>query len=187
MKAILTQNFSQRLVSTLLLLTLHAAVVTGLDSPVARSLILAHLGLFLIWQPIWRGDQRLNWQNSLVFVVLMGAFLVWLDWWLLSGWLILLIGLTGGRQPQTNQERNINLVILFFLFIELLISCASHLFTIRLDTLVISLINSGLFFLPLLILFIPGDSRPVKKAGLQVDLFGAITTALLASLLRQHH
>lgn len=183
MKTILTQNFSQRLVSTLLLLTLHAAVVTELDSPVARSLILAHIGLFLIWQPIWRGDQRLNWQNILVFVVLMGGFLIWLDWWLLSGWLILLIGLTGGRLPQTNQERNINLVILFFLFIELLISCASHLFTIRLDTLVVSLINSGLFFLPLLILFIPGDTRPGRKVGLQVDLFGAITTALLASLL----
>ncbi|MCS3904425.1 signal transduction histidine kinase [Methylohalomonas lacus] len=183
MKTILTQNFSQRLVSTLLLLTLHAAIATGLDSPIARSLILAHVGLFLIWQPIWRGSQRLNWQNILLFIVLMGGFLVWLDWWLLSGWLILLIGLTGGRLPQTNQERNINLVILFFLFIELLISGASQLFPIRLDPLFISLINSGLFFLPLLILLMPGDARPDKKTGLQVDLFGAITTALLASLL----
>ncbi len=183
MKPILTQNFRNRLVSTLLLLTLHAAIVTGLDSPIARSLILAHMGLFLIWQPIWRGDQRLNWQNTLVFVALMGAFIIWLDWWLLTGWLILLIGLTGGRLPQTTQERYTNLVILFFLFMELLIGCASHLFTISLDPLFLSLFNSGLFFLPLLIILLPPGRQSSKKMDLQVDLFGAITTALLASLL----
>ncbi len=183
LKAILSQNFSQRLVSTLLLLTLHAAIVTKLESPIAHSLILAHIGLFLIWQPIWRGDQRLNWQNTLVFVILMGGFIIWLDWWLLTGWLILLIGLTGGRLPQSSQERNINLIILFFLFIELLIGCASHLFTIRLDPLLISLFNSGLFLLPFLILVLPVGNQPVKATELQVDLFGAITTALLASLL----
>ena len=183
MRQLLFRSFSQSLVSALLLLTLHAAIVSVPYSPVGRALIVAHIGLFLIWQPIWRGDQRLNWQNLLSFLVLMGAFVIWLDWWLLTGWLILLIGLTGGRLPQTTQERNTNLVILFFLFIELLISCASHLFAIRLDDLLVSFFNTLLLFLPLLILVLPGSTTQDRKLQLQVDLFGAITTALLASLL----
>lgn len=183
MNSLLSQNFQLRLGSTLLLLTLHAAIVSEIHSPVARSLILAHMGLFLIWQPIWRGDQKLNWQNTIVFLLLVSAFTIWLDWWLLTGWLILLIGLTGGRLPQTTQERNINLVILFFLFIELLISCASHLFPIKLDTLFITIFNTGLFFLPLVILVMPEGQQANKKLAMQVDLFGALTTALLASLL----
>jgi len=183
LRQLLFRGFGQRLVSALLLLTLHAAIVSVPYSPVGRALIVAHIGLFLIWQPIWRGDKHLNWQNLLSFLVLMGAFVIWLDWWLLTGWLILLIGLTGGRLPQTTQERYTNLVILFFLFIELLISCASHLFTIQLDDLFVSVFNTLLFFLPILILVLPGSTMQDKKLQLQVDLFGAITTALLASLL----
>lgn len=180
---ILSQNINQRIISALLLITLHLVIISDIDAAIARSLIVAHIGLFLIWQPIWRGNQRLNWQNMLVFVSLMGCFIVWLDWWLLTGWVLLLTGLTGGRLPNTNQERNINLLILFFLFIELLINCAINLFSVTLDDLLLSITNYGLFILPLLILFVPQDRQYNKQAELQVDLFGAISTALLASLL----
>lgn len=172
-----------RVSTVLMLLTLHAAITIDINTPLARSLVLVHLGLFLIWQPVWRSDQRLNWQNSIIFVALTIAFVFWLDWWLITGWLILLIGITGGRLPKTSRERNSNVIILFFLFIELLIGCASNLFDIRLDRIFIRLFDIGLFLLPLSILVLPGGKHPTEKLQQQVDLFSAITTALLASLL----
>ena len=167
----------------LMLATLHAAILADVSTPLGRSLVLAHLGLFLIWQPVWRGDQRLSWINSSIFIALTIGFVLWLDWWLVTGWLILLIGITGGRLPQTVRERNTNVTILFFLFIELLISCAAHLFDIHLDSAITNFFNAGLFMLPAAILVMPGKRQPVDKFQQQVDLFSAITTALLASLL----
>lgn len=177
------EDLSGQITSALMLATLHAAILADVSSPLGRSLVLAHLGLFLIWQPVWRGDQRLSWINSSIFIALTIVFVLWLDWWLITGWLILLIGITGGRLPQTVRERNTNITILFFLFIELLIGCAAHLFDIRLDTAIINFFNVGLFILPVAILIMPGKRQAVEKFQQQVDLFSAITTALLASLL----
>ncbi|MDZ7734833.1 MAG: hypothetical protein U5P41_00750 [Gammaproteobacteria bacterium] len=177
------KDLSGQITSALMLMTLHAAILADVSTPLGRSLVLAHLGLFLIWQPVWRGDQRLSWINSSIFIALTIVFVLWLDWWLITGWLILLIGITGGRLPQTVRERNTNITILFFLFIELLISCAAHLFDIRLDVQIINFFNVGLFILPAAILVMPGKRRTEEKLQQQVDLFSAITTALLASLL----
>ena len=38
-----------------MLALLHGVMLLGVDSPWSRPLLLAHLGLFLLWQPLWRG------------------------------------------------------------------------------------------------------------------------------------
>ena len=58
-----TWSFSQRywrLVVVAMLLLLHIAVFRGVADPWARALLLAHLGLLLLWQPFLRAEQRLH-------------------------------------------------------------------------------------------------------------------------------
>ena len=44
---------------SLMLLALHGGLVLELTDPLARALLTSHFGLFLLWQPLWRGEQRL--------------------------------------------------------------------------------------------------------------------------------
>ena len=47
-----------RFVVVAMLALLHVAVLRGIADPWARALLLAHLGLLLLWQPFLRGEQR---------------------------------------------------------------------------------------------------------------------------------
>ena len=81
----------------LLLLLLHVVIWWDFGGGVSRSLMLAHLGLFLLWQPLLRPERRLDWRSMIGFAVVPLAFVSALSWLLLGLWLLLLIGLVGGR------------------------------------------------------------------------------------------
>ncbi len=63
---LLNKRFEHQILA-LMLAGLHLALWWDFGSALSRSLILAHLGLFLMWQPLWRREQRLNWKGSIVF------------------------------------------------------------------------------------------------------------------------
>src|SRR5437879_5763552 len=65
-----------RLVVVAMLALLHVAVVRGVADPWARALLLAHLGLLLLWQPFVRAEQRISPAQGLL--LLLGAFLLML-------------------------------------------------------------------------------------------------------------
>ncbi len=44
---------------SLTLLTLHSALQLELTDPLARALLLARFGFFLLWRPLWRGGEKL--------------------------------------------------------------------------------------------------------------------------------
>jgi hypothetical protein len=181
---IIKNFFSARrgqLIPVLMLLLLHISLSFDLDSPLARSLMLAHLGLFLIWQPVWRSDQHLNWLGTVLFFALTITFIVWLNWWLIAGWLVLLIGFTGGRVTANNYERYSNILVLTFLVIALLITCATNLFTLKIDPDTIAFFDKLSYLILLSMLLIPTGSRMITVTE-QADLFGALTTSLIASL-----
>jgi signal transduction histidine kinase len=89
-----------RLVVVAMLALLHIAVVRGVADPWARALLLAHLGLLLLWQPFVRAEQRISPAQGLVLI--LGVFIVMarLDWWLLAFWVVVLAGLVGGKVYQ---------------------------------------------------------------------------------------
>src|SRR5882672_11522667 len=92
--------FSQRywrLVVVAMLALLHVAVFRGVYDPWARALLLAHLGLLLLWQPFVRAEQPVSPVQGLI--LMLGVFLVMLrlDWWLLALWVVVLAGLVGGK------------------------------------------------------------------------------------------
>ena len=76
---------------------LHLALGVGLEDPWARGLIIAHMGLFLLWQPLWRAELRLT-PGAIAFIALVGTVvMLGLTWWLVALWLALLFGVVGGR------------------------------------------------------------------------------------------
>jgi len=76
---------------------LHGALLLGVDSPWVHPLLITHFGLFLLWQPLWRGEHRVG-RSAVVFIGLAAvAELFFLNWWTVAFWLTGLFGLVGAR------------------------------------------------------------------------------------------
>jgi signal transduction histidine kinase len=115
-----TWGFSQRywrLVVVAMLALLHVAVFRGVADPWARALLLAHLGLLLLWQPFLRAEQRVSAVQGLILALVAVVVMAHLDWWLLAFWVIVIAGLVGGKVYQQNArwQRRAYLVVLAYL------------------------------------------------------------------------
>lgn len=169
----------------LLLLSLHGVMIWGFDSFLAKALLLSHYGLFLLWQPIWRGEQRLSPTTALLFVG-GGALLVFtVNWWVLAFWLSMLFGLLGGRIFSTRAK----LLRLGYLI------AAGYLLTALMLWVVPKLLNAPgniarieeflIFTLPLLpaSLFFLKTERRESQQTLVFDFFYSLLLLLLAVIL----
>ena len=125
--AIATWNYSQRrwqLVLVAMLLLLHVAVFRGIADPWARALLLAHLGLLLLWQPLKRAEERISAVQGTVILLVAVVVVLRLDWWLLAFWVVVLAGLVGGKvfQQHAKWQRRCYLVVLAYLLALLAIA-----------------------------------------------------------------
>ena len=166
------------LILVMMLELLHLSIWIDFGSIISRSLMLSHLGLFLIWQPVWRGDKKLGIGNLLLFIAFTFSLIFWLNLWLLFAWLVLLIGFISGRVTIDRSERAIYSIALAFLVLELLFACVPMLVSINIEY--NYLLESTLPFIPILLLAFPGfkSSRSIHV----VDFIHAITTSMLTSL-----
>lgn len=94
-KAPLT-SLPRHAVLLLSLLFLHAVLALGPGSGLGRSLLVAHFGLFLLWQPFLGTRFALPWHYVLLGAILLTALLT-LGWWALILWMMLLGAVVGGR------------------------------------------------------------------------------------------
>lgn len=166
------------IILVMMLELLHLSIWFDFGSLMSRSLMLSHLGLFLLWQPVWRGDEKLSIKNTILFIVFTLTITFWLNLWLLFAWLILLIGFISGRVTLNRSESTIYIIAVGFLVLELLFACVPELadIVIKQDY----LFELTLPVLPLLILFFPADKS--EHAIQIVDFIHAITASMLTSL-----
>ncbi len=114
------QGFSQRygrFVVIAMLLLLHVAALRGVADNWARALLLAHLGLILLWQPFLRGQYQVS-ATQLAFIAFGAtAVMLWLNAWLLVFWVCVLAGLIGGKVflHQARWQRRFYLLVLVYL------------------------------------------------------------------------
>jgi len=113
-------SFSQRywrVIVVAMLALLHIAVFRGVADPWARALLLAHLGLLLLWQPFLRGEQRISLTQGVILALVASAVMLNLDWWFLAFWVVVLAGLVGGKvyQQHARWQRRAYLVVLAYL------------------------------------------------------------------------
>jgi signal transduction histidine kinase len=106
-----------RLVVVAMLLLLHIAAFRGVADPWARALLLAHLGLLLLWQPFLRAEQRVSATQGAILAVVAAVVMLRLDWWLLAFWVVVIAGLVGGKvyQHDAKWQRRCYLVMLAYL------------------------------------------------------------------------
>ena len=122
--------FTGRWLLLAMLLTLHGTLLFGVDSPWAHPLLFAHLGLFLLWQPLWRGESEVG-RGALAFIVLAaGAAMFWLSWWVMAFWLTGLFGLVGARvfAFRDRWARLLYLAVMVYLLAVLLLWVVPNLF-----------------------------------------------------------
>ncbi|MBI1943643.1 MAG: sensor histidine kinase [Betaproteobacteria bacterium] len=106
-----------RFVVIAMLALLHVAVLRGTADNWARALLLAHLGLLLLWQPFLRGEQRISLTQGAFIALGAVAVMLWLSWWLLAFWVVVLAGLVGGKVflHQARWQRRSYLLVLIYL------------------------------------------------------------------------
>lgn len=86
-----------RWVLALMLMALHVAVAWGIDQGFSRSLMLAHFGLFLLWQPLWAGQRELGRIQVVLLIIAATGFAIAFEWWLLTLWIAILVAMLGGN------------------------------------------------------------------------------------------
>jgi signal transduction histidine kinase len=169
----------------LMLLTLHGALAWGVEAWWARALLLAHLGFFLFWQPLWRPDEAVSPASALV-LVLLAAGLVWgAGWWTAALWIGVLVGLIGGRAlgQEARRQRFSALLAVTYLLGMLLGWVVPHLFAT--ETMlgpVTFLMRFGLPVFPLLLLFLGREEMPADRAHV-VDFIYSLMLFLLVMVL----
>lgn len=166
-----------------MLIVFNLALRADFGSALSASLMTAHLGLFFLWQPIWQRDQRLDRWSTALIIVSTGAFIAALNWWLLFGWMILLIGIVAGRSFSTRQERLAYMITLIFLISVLLIECVPMIFDVgEVNNAVLVSFRLAWIALPLLVLLFPTYNL-AQRETFPIDFFRGITIALMTALL----
>ncbi len=169
----------------LMLLGLQATLAFGIESPISKAFLLSHFGCFLLWQPVWRGGQKL-YPGQLFFILAAAAVLVTSEsWWLIALWTCVLFALIGGEVPgiKNVRQRAVALIAATYLLSILLIWVVPHLFPDgEYSPLVATAIRYGP--LPLLALvFLIKTERPAKGAAYSVDLVYSMLLFLLVVVL----
>jgi hypothetical protein len=119
-------SFSQRhwrFVVVAMLALLHVAAARGTADDGARVLMIAHVGLLLLWQPLLRGERHVSLGQAAVIGGIAASLALWLNGWVLTVWTVILAGLVGGKvfQHQARWQRRFSLLMFIYLLALLLV------------------------------------------------------------------
>ena len=146
-------------VLALMLLVLHVTIWWAANTPMARPLMLVHLGMFLLWQPLWNRNQRIDRRGGVAFTIIVIAFLAGMSWGLITFWQLLLIALLSGRVNVAPRQRYLYLATVVFLVMEFLIGSVPQMFA--LDTperTFMQITGVAMFVIPGVMLLLPGTA-----------------------------
>src|SRR5258706_8743282 len=117
---------SRRWVVPAMLLALHGALISEPGGAFSRTWLLVHFGLFLLWQPFISTRRAIEPFAALLLVVIVAVTLYFLAGWMIVTWLLLLIGILGGRGFMTRAAlRNPFYLLRFCCLPAVLLPCAA--------------------------------------------------------------
>ena len=173
-----------RFVIIAMLALLHFAAFRGPADVWARALLLAHLGLLLIWQPLVRGHYRVSGVQLALIVFGAVTVMLWLNAWLLVAWVCVLAGVIGGKvflHQARWQRRHYMLVLVYLLallVVELLPGIAPR------QEIIPEVRLAALYGLPVLFVvmaLLPTEPEPAE-APQAIDFFYSVFLMLLLGL-----
>lgn len=168
-----------------LLVLLHLAIMQGVQSAIARTLLVGHFGLFLLWQPIVRAERRLRPLELVLLAAAVGAFIVFLNGWLLIAWTMVLTAVVGGKVFFFDSRwlRLFYLMALGYLLVALLVLLLPPLLPdAELPSAFALIARYGLPLLFPLMALLPADEAERDEPEV-IDLFSAIILFLLLAVL----
>ena len=176
---------SSRWLPLAMLVLLHLALWLGVESIWSRPFLMTHFGLFLLWQPLWRGEQALR-PGSVIFILCANVIaLWWLNWWVLTFWVSSLFALVGGRvfAFQAKRQRLRYLLVMAYLLSALLLWIAPQLFglPIVVDA-TRKLMGVALPIVLAALALIPGEDKQADTAQ-AVDFIYSLLLFMLLTLL----
>ena len=164
---------------------LHLVIISGVENASVHPLLLSHLGVFLMWQPLWRGEDKLGVRGALFIFMAFAVVLLWLNWTLLIFWMGILLGLIGGRafSSTTKWSRRLYLFAIFYVLLMLL----GWVVPSALSLGEMEEFSQGLmtYFMPVFLLsmlFIPNEPEQIHKER-AVDFFYSLLLVTLVTIL----
>jgi signal transduction histidine kinase len=167
------------------LLALHSALMLNLSDPLSRALLLSHFGFFLLWQPLWRGGQKLiPGQVGLVIgaaVLLIAAA----SYWMLALWVSVLFSLIGGNVPgiKNFRQRIISLLAAIYLLSVLLTWIVPHLFPEEGFSETFTVVVRYGLVIPVIAIFFVRAEKSQGTSAYSVDLFYSLLLFLMIVVL----
>lgn len=169
-----------------MLLSLHVPLAWGIDVWWTRAFLLAHYGLFLLWQPFWRVEQNLSPVHVILVWAVMALLLVSGSWWVMALWLAVLTGMVSGSATgmASKRQRFCHLLAMFYLFAILLMNIVPQLFGVQLGTDMVAdiVVRYGLLVLPLAILFVKVEKRGDEVSSAVDFIYGLMVFLLIVVL-----
>jgi signal transduction histidine kinase len=175
-----SRRYWQFLVVAMLAL-LHVVAVRGVADAGARVLVIAHLGLLLLWQPLLRGERALTAAQVVVIALGAAAAALWLNWWLLAVWTVMLAGLVGGRVflHQARWQRRFYLLVFIYLLALLVVVVLPEIAPSReVDPLVRAYAAWGLPVLFVVMALVPAEPDPAEAPQV-IDYFYSVFLMLM--------
>ncbi|HTQ75772.1 MAG TPA: ATP-binding protein [Burkholderiales bacterium] len=164
-----------------MLICLHLSAMWGAEDIWARGMMLAHFGLFMLWQPFMRGERRLTSSQVAAIAAVAVGTLYFLNWWLLALWVAVLAGIVGGKVFlfQALWLRRFYLVVLLYLVSLLLVWIVPNsFFRVPVPSEVGLLAQWGLPVLFVVMMAIPAETDTSETPQV-VDFFYAAMIVLL--------
>ena len=164
----------------LMLFSLLAAIHLGNTDTVAKSFLIVHFGLFLLWQPIVKAQSSFSTKQLITLLFLILAFVYWFNPWLNAFWTLLLLTLLTGRIFARGLSRAVYGLAVIVLFLELIVITTPELFQLNaLSPSIKPAFTTTLILLPLLLLFVRVKDTTTK----QVDFIRGFMVVLLVTFL----
>jgi signal transduction histidine kinase len=164
-----------------MLALLHVVALRGVADEGARVLVIAHLGLLLLWQPLLRGERALTATQAAVIALGAAGAALWLNWWLLAVWTVVLAGLVGGRVflHQARWQRRFYLLVFIYLLALLVVVVLPEVAPRReVDPLVRAYAAWALPVLFVLMALVPAEPEPPETAQV-IDYFYSVFLMLM--------
>ncbi|MDH4174678.1 MAG: sensor histidine kinase, partial [Betaproteobacteria bacterium] len=170
-----------RFVVIAMLALLHVVALRGVADDGARVLLLAHLGLLLLWQPFLRSERRVSAAQALFIAAFAAALVVFLNWWLLAVWSVVLAGLVGGKVflHQARWQRRFYLMVFAYLLALLVLIVLPQVAPRdEIDPAIRALAAWGLPALFVLMALTPAENDPPEAAQV-IDYFYSVFLMLM--------
>ena len=168
-----------------MLLALHAALVIEPDDILQRVMLLVHFGFFLLWQPFIATEREVDMVPLLLLLAVLVVVLWVASGWMIVMWMMLLLGILGGRVFTVQRARGNRFYLVAFGYtLAFLLLWAVPAFILGEQEVPDSVATFATLYLPMLLLLLILLPYPEEEqTGLVFDFFYAMLVFQLGIVL----